>query len=380
MDGRHDLAAVQRKLSENFDGQIFDDREIEKIIRFLDEQYFLETPRFQAHRAAVDSNFKTNPLRPAFFADKAYPGDPGKLRPFIDSFFLAPGGPGILPEKTQAPAVPGATFLIAPHIDFNRGAAAYAHAYLELARSGKPDLIFLFGTAHLSPDVPFVLTQKDFVTPLGLVETDKETVAKLAGLCRWDPFADETLHRTEHSLEFQAVMLSYLYGFEVKIVPVLCGTFPAETADEALRLQRAGMQQFLNLVSDMVAAPGRSAGVIAAADLAHVGRKFGDDFDIQEEVVQKIEARDREDLNCVLQGEADSFYASVMSDQNERRVCGANCIYAALKATPQGFDSGRLLYYNYADDPAGGMVSFASVVRKKVMSFPQSSGGNPRVS
>ena len=30
-----------------------------------------------------------------------------------------------------------------------------------------------------------------------------------------DPYAYEMVHRTEHSIEFQAVMLSYLYGSAV---------------------------------------------------------------------------------------------------------------------------------------------------------------------
>ena len=101
--------------------------------------------------------------------------------------------------------------------------------------------------------------------------------------------------------------------------------------------------------------------VIAAADLAHVGKRFGDDFDITEEVVERVESRDREDLALAYGIEPEQFYASVMKDQNERKVCGINCIYSTVKALEGRVDSGESLYYGYAPDPNGGIVSFASV-------------------
>jgi len=50
-----------------------------------------------------------------------------------------------------------------------------------------------------------------------------------------------------------------------------------------------------------------------------------------------------------------------MKDKNDRRVCGINSIYAALKtAEPQ--KAGELLHYGYAHDPAGGIVSFTDII------------------
>jgi hypothetical protein len=51
-----------------------------------------------------------------------------------------------------------------------------------------------------------------------------------------------------------------------------------------------------------------------------------------------------------------------MKDVNARRVCGVNCIYAALKTVEGSVEPGKLIHYDYAPDPAGGIVSFASVV------------------
>ena len=109
------------------------------------------------------------------------------------------------------------------------------------------------------------------------------------------------------------------------------------------------------------AAPGQ-VSVIAGADLAHVGRRFGDPFDIHDSVLRQVEARDREDLQHALAGDATGFYQSVLRDRNERRVCGINCIYAALKAVDGAGGRGAMLHYDYAHDPAGGIVSFTNVL------------------
>jgi hypothetical protein len=102
--------------------------------------------------------------------------------------------------------------------------------------------------------------------------------------------------------------------------------------------------------------------VIAGADLAHVGRRFGDPFDINDRVIRRVEGRDREDMQYVLTGNALRFYHSVLRDQNQRRVCGLNCIYAALRAVDGAGGQGAMLHYDYAHDPAGGIVSFANVL------------------
>ena len=60
--------------------------------------------------------------------------------------------------------------------------------------------------------------------------------------------------------------------------------------------------------------------------------------------------------------DAGKVYGSVMKDRNERNVCGLNCIYAAIKSLEGVVQKGEPLHYDYAHDPAGGIVSFASVV------------------
>jgi MEMO1 family protein len=131
-------------------------------------------------------------------------------------------------------------------------------------------------------------------------------------------------------------------------VPVLCGNFENGLTPEILKFLETCKEQLKD----------RNGTVLAAADLAHVGKRFGDGFDITETIVGEIQKRDEADLQHALAGDAEAFYSAVMVDQNARRVCGIYAIYSAVQVIGS---PGKLLHYSYARDPSGGIVSFASV-------------------
>jgi AmmeMemoRadiSam system protein B len=359
LNGQNGITDIQYAFARQFGGQILTAADVQQIVERLDQHGFLQTEPFFAKRQQVEDTFIASDIRPAYLAGTSYPGQPQQLRTFLDTFFTRQDGPGTHPETLASNGRP-ARCLIAPHIDFHRGGHAYAHGYLAFSRCGRPQTVFVFGVAHASPPVPFILTQKDFETPFGVLKTDRAIVQQLAAVCDWDPYAHEMVHRTEHSIEFQAVMLAYLYGPNVRIVPILCGFFGPELAPEAAIPD--GVGNFLTACREIIASAPEQFCVIAGADLAHVGRRFGDAFEVSDTIINTVAVRDQEDLQHVMAGHADRFYQSVMQDRNQRRVCGLNCIYAALKSIDGSIADGRLLHYDYAHDPAGGIVSFANVL------------------
>jgi len=362
LNGKNTVHEVQKLFEKQFTGQSLDKKWISEVVTFLDENFFLFNKRFETLRKRVEKKFLSAPTRPAYFAGKSYPNFPDQLREVINQFFLHPTGPQRLPDfSSLSYDLPTAKGLITPHIDFQRGGPAYAHGYYSLFQHGRPDLFFVFGVSHLSPPTPFILTRKDFHTPLGTIKTNTEIVDQLAAACQWDPFAFEIAHRTEHSIEFQVVMLSYLYGTNIEIVPVLCGAFPDdfETVDAS---QPDTINPFINVCRSVLADREKRVTLISGVDLAHVGRRFGDPFDITSETTEQVRIRDHEDLKWALDVNPDSFLSSLMKDKNERRVCGKNCIYATLKILKGISDSGEELDYNHAPDPLGGMVSFTSIL------------------
>jgi len=350
LNGENDVETIQTLFLRQFMIGQPRPEDIEQVVKTLDGVGFLMTDTFYAMKDTATAAFRAEPARPAYLAGKSYPEDPGALTAYLDEMF---GGtrPEVNVSVTDAPT----RCLIVPHIDFDRGAPAYAAGYRRMVEDGRPDTVLVFGVAHTGASIPFILTKKSFETPLGPVHVDTDAVDALAAACAWDPYVDEIVHRSEHSIEFQAVMLAYLYGPNIRIIPILCGPF-LEGSSNSVNLH---VDTFLYTCSDI--AGSRRVTVMAGADLAHVGRRFGDDLDIDEKIMRDIEDSDREDLSHALAIAPNAFRDSVLEDGNWRRVCGVGCIYAALRTVEGVAHSGELLYYGSAPDPLGGMVSFASL-------------------
>jgi hypothetical protein len=358
-DGRHSLVDIQAELMRRF-GELVPRADIERLVAALDEQGFLDSPRFEARRRSVDQAFLAAPTRPAAHAGGAYAADPEALRQSLEAFFTGAEGPG--PVRREAAGTgPPVAGIIAPHIDFHRGGPAYAWAYRDLAERCPADVFVIFGTCHAGMPDPFALTRKDHDTPLGRVRVERDLVEALAARAGQDCFASEWAHRQEHSIEFQAVFLQYLFGGrrEIAIVPVL-----TSFAHEAI-MARTGPEadprvaRFFAALQETVAAWGRRVAFIAGADLAHVGPRFGDPEPVSETARSSIERQDRAMLEPVAAGDARGFFEAVAAEGDRRRICGLSPIYALLRAL--GGRRGTVRRYGMWPDPEG-VVSYASVV------------------
>lgn len=364
LDGRRDAAAVAEEF-EKATGNAVEDEVVLELAGALDEAGYLETPATAEKRRKARDEFKLGKVRPAVFAGPSYPAEPQALRAAIDGWLDA----GPKRKAASSPSAPAPYALVAPHIDFNRGGPSYAHAYQALSERKAPDVVVALGVAHVSPDSPWTFTPKPYQTPFGDMQVDAELYDKLAAQLWYDPRADEWTHKNEHSLEFQATWLRWLWGERApKWVPILVSSFERFSPDGAPS-RIPTVTQALDKMAAVLAeeqARGRSVLVLNGIDLAHVGPRFGDELELTPELEKKIEAEDRESLVAALAHDADGFYASAARDDGWRKVCGLSALYTGLRLT-KGLSGGkaapgRLLSYGQAPDPAGGIVSFASAI------------------
>ncbi|HYB89828.1 MAG TPA: AmmeMemoRadiSam system protein B, partial [Candidatus Binataceae bacterium] len=192
-DGRNNVRDLQAAFLKRF-GELIPLDNLNQLIAALDAAFFLDSPAFAERERRVREEFLALPARPASLAGLCYESDPVKLRLELAAFFDPPEGPGRAPARKPGKSLRG---LIAPHIDPRRGSAAYAHAYAELMAHEPPELVVILGTSHYGagPEL-FSATRKDYATPLGPVETDREFIDRLsARYTEGDLFADELLHR-----------------------------------------------------------------------------------------------------------------------------------------------------------------------------------------
>ncbi len=352
-DGKHSLLDIQAAYTRRFGDLLFSER-LREVIEQLDRCLLLDSPRFRdARRQAVEA-FRAAPVRAAAHAGQAYEGEAGALRAQLDGLLAAAGG-----AAEAAPAADGGPLrgLIAPHIDPRRGGAGYAHGYAELARGCRARTFLVLGISHLPTSRRFVLTAKDFSTPLGTLPADRGFVTGLAGRLRTDFFADEFAHRGEHSIEFQAIFLQHLFAGDprLRIIPILCSSSGGPAGD-------AEAQEFLPALKEVVDERGEEICLIAGVDLSHVGRRFGQDLKLSPRLLQDLEAQDRALLGPVLERDAEGFFRRIQETGDATNVCGTPAIYALLRLLGPG-GRGRLLHYGQAaDESTQSVVSFAAAV------------------
>lgn len=341
--------------------------EIVGLVKQLKEALFLETPETREKRREILNNFMASPVRKTLHADTSYPGNMPELSGFLAGFFKDSKGP--LKEPVGKPAYPEAPLgLVSPHIDFARGGPVYAWSYQALSEYAAPDLIIALGTAHMSPNSPWAITAKSYETPCGPVIADNEVFSEIKDVLWYDPRDDEWVHRTEHSLEFQAVWLKYLWREKTpKWIPILCSGFERFCPDRppsTVQTVETAIDKIGGILRSK-AENGMKIMVLAGVDLAHVGPKFGNE-NPDPETAKRVEAEDRSSLEHAANLDADRFYMSVVSDGDKRNVCGLSALYTAVRWIKilggKKPAAGRLLSYVQAPDPMGGFVSFASMI------------------
>jgi AmmeMemoRadiSam system protein B len=367
-DGQHTCEQIAIEASAEL-GEEVNVELVTRIADQLDEGLFLHGPNFRRARAEVERKFADAEVRAATHAGGAYHADPTALREYLDNSCLARAKPKA--EKTNSASARTSkplAGLIAPHIDPWRGALGYGHAYAALAARLPPaaDTFVLLGTSHAPMKQPFALCRKTFATPLGDVEPDRDGLDLLARSATFDPYADQFNHKREHSLEFQAVFLKHLLDSradgateKARIVPILAGLGEHQAMGTDPSHDGAVMK-FLDALRDFVASrPGRVV-VIAGADLAHVGPRFGDDKPLGERQRAALEDNDRASLDHAASGDASAFWTDVAKDLETRRVCGLAPIYSLLRALPGS--RGEVLHYEQTiDEEDGSIVSHAGV-------------------
>ena len=365
-DGQHSFTDVQEAYCKQFGSLLMSD-DLKSFVDMLDQHYYLDSERFRDYKNAVVLEFRNQTTRaPAHVG--VYKADPEELKTQLEGFFSAPNGPG-LPNGQLSGSTPRA--IVAPHIDFHRGGPAYAWAYKPLAESDGADLYILLGTSHYSGQTPYILTLKNFATPLGLVETDRDFVQRLQAKCAEDCFTDEYLHRGEHSLEFQVVFLKYIAQQRAaltgrpekpfKIVPILVSSFHSAVVNQTLPEKDSAVGTFLRTLRDLAALERRRVCFVAGVDLAHVGRQFGDREPITDDFLKWVESEDQELVNRLVALDAPGFFNAVAKDQDKRRICGFSPLYSLIHLLDGA--RGNHLKYSQAFTPeTGSAVTFSSLI------------------
>ena len=359
-DGQNSVEDIQVQYMRQFGKLLFREK-IQEIADQLEEHFFLDSERYRQWEREIIENFKKAPTRPMALSGETYEADPDSLKKRVGSFFAPPEGPGLPLEGSKSGALLGA---IAPHIDYQRGGNCYAWAHKAIQESSPIDLFIILGTAHSPAANPFVLTRKDFQTPWGPVRTDQDFLAEIEAGCPFDLYADEFVHKAEHSIELQLIFLRALWqGQEpFQIIPVLCGSFHAAILKDQSPMELPGVKPFIAALKAAMANSPKRICLLASADLAHVGLRFGDREAPNRFSLQSLDDEDRRMLRSAEEVDAEKFYEFIRREKDRRHICGLPPIYTLLHLLGGREKKGKLLNYGQSmDEGTQSAVTFASM-------------------
>ena len=327
--------------------------QIEKhLFDALNDAGFLENEKFEQMRAARIGEFASAPKREPSHAGSAYPDNLEEARKTLAGFMQGAEPAGSADSQIG---------IAAPHVSPFGGWESYRDAYATLAPSYQDRTFVVLGTSHYGEPDKFGLTRKPYVTPFGESITDVALVDELAAAAPNAVRMEDYCHAVEHSIEFQVLFLQYLYGPNVRVLPILCGSFAQSIYRGGMPEDNPDVARFFGALGNLSAREGKRLFWVLGIDMAHMGRRYGDELTAQADAGEMLAVaeRDRSRIERMNQADAQGFWSLVQQNQDDLKWCGSSPIYTFLKTVPQA--RGELRRYQQWNIDEQSVVSFAAI-------------------
>lgn len=261
-----------------------------------------------------------------------YPRDPLLLRREIERAFSL--GYGKYERPKESLSIVGA---VAPHAGYTYSGSVASYTYGFLASTIIPETIIIVGPNHTGYGTSVsVWPRGKWETPLGFSPIDEEVSA---ALLKSFPDFDPLSHQFEHSIEVQLPFIQYVFGFEVKIVPICVLDQSLETS---LRLGDAIAGSVHN----------RRVAIIASSDFSHY---------VPHEVAKE---NDHAVIKAILEMNEEKIMSE--ADRLDVNACGLGPIVAVTRALKKlGIKRAELLKYATSGEVTGdynSVVGYSSIV------------------
>jgi MEMO1 family protein len=321
------------------------------IIDTLAGSGFLEDENYARMREARQREFADEPTRTATHVGSAYPEEPAALKETLAGWMN--GG-----SRSSAAPLIG---IAAPHVSPEGGWKSYQAAYAGLAPEYKDRTFVVLGTSHYGEPERFGLTRKPFETPLGQSTVDLRLVNELASQAPDSILMEDYCHSIEHSIEFQVLFLQYVYGPDIKILPILCGSYARSIYGGGSPEDDEKVRRFLGALGELAAKEGDRLFWVLGIDMAHMGRRYGDRLAAYADrgEMSQVAGRDRQRIDRINAGDAKGFWDLVQERHDDLKWCGSSPLYTFLKVAPHA--RGELNHYEQWNIDDQSVVSFAGI-------------------
>jgi MEMO1 family protein len=323
----------------------------EQIIDVLTRSGFLEDEIFHSMKENREREFAEARVREPSHAGSGYPEERDELRETMQEWL----GEEVPSSQTNLLGI------AAPHVSPGGGFESYRAAYRLLGSVYKDRTFVILGTSHYGAPERFGLTRKPYVTPWGESRTN---IALVDELNRQAPGAiamEDYCHAVEHSIEFQVLFLQSIFGPDISVLPILCGSYAQSIYRGGKPEANDGVNRFQGALGEIAAREGDRLLWVLGIDMAHMGRRYGDEFEARanENEMLAVGARDRQRMERVAAGDALGFWELVQENHDDLKWCGSSPLYTFLKVMPHA--RGSIEKYEQWNIDAQSVVSFAGM-------------------
>ncbi len=351
MDGTNSFDEIRSWFQASF-GQSLAHETLRDLLGHLEGACFLEGATFEERFRSLQAAYQDAGVRHMPHAASLGIVD-GSGDPFLRMISDNGKSPKMSPKKVRA--------IIAPHLDYERGAIAYASAYGTLRDRPCPDRVVILGTNHFGRSTSVVTTGCDFETPLGRTAIDRDFLVRLEDRCG-DLRRYELDHVREHSVELQVSWLQFLFGSEAfRIVPFLCPDPCGPTGTAPSDGQGVDLRKFAVALADLANNDSHDTLIVAGADLSHVGASFGDDRALDDAFLAEVRRQDCHALDRLVLADPEGFLGDITKTGNRTRICSAGCIFT-LAFAMKGVPASTLCYHQAVDQETQTCVTCSAVV------------------
>ena len=353
-DGEHTELDVHEELV-RATGDIQAGELAKHLYEALHKAGFLEDELYEQMRQAKHRAFADSPVREPAHAGSGYPASAPELTETVREWAGAPNG-----GQTD-----GLIGIAAPHVSPSGGYRSYRSAYEVLGPNYRDKTFIVLGTSHYGQPEKFGLTRKSYRTPWGDTRTDLTLVDELIARAPDGVLVEDYCHAVEHSVEFQVVFLQYLFGPDVRVVPVLCGSFAKSLYQGGKPEEDEGVRHFFDALGEIGQREKDRLFWVLGIDMAHMGRRYGDEFTATADIDEMAEValEDSRRIQQIESGDAAGFWDLVQPNHDELKWCGSSPLYTFLKCVPES--KGELRRYEQWNIDEQSVVSFAGMAFKK---------------
>jgi hypothetical protein len=357
-DGRHsdlDLRAALARIT----GRLETGEIARHLVETLAATGFLEDETFARMQREKRREFAEKPVREPSHAGSAYPEDPQELRRTMAEYMADGGG------APDAAPVDGLFAIAAPHVSPSGGWQSYQAAYRMLRPEHRDRTFVILATSHYGEPERFGLTRKNFRTPLGESRTDTRMVDWLAERGGSSVAMEDYCHSFEHTVELQMIFLQHLMGANVKVLPILCGSYAHSIYRGGKPEDNDGVKRFLDALTELRDREGDRLFWILGVDMAHMGARYQDNFEAVagQGVMEDVAGRDEQRIARINAMDAPGFWDLVQERHDDLKWCGSSPFYTFLKTAPEA--RGELLHYEQWNIDDRSVVSFAGMAFRK---------------